>query len=216
MLFMILLFVVLMFVGSWVDLVFVLKLLLNNLLCFVGNLDVVLLIVVFVSFFMFGKLQGFNCDQIQKFCGECLVLIVGIMLIVGVGGGFGGVLCDSGILQQIVEIVKYVYLLLLLFGWFVVVLMCFVMGLVMVVMMMVCGIVVLIVVVLGVLVSLELLVFVMGLGLLIFLYVNDGGFWLIKEYFGMMVGQMFKIWLLFEIIILVFGFSFMLLLSMVL
>lgn len=56
MLFMILLFVVLMFVGSWVDLVFVLKLLLNNLLCFVGNLDVVLLIVVFVSFFMFGKL----------------------------------------------------------------------------------------------------------------------------------------------------------------
>ena len=44
---------------------------------------------------------------------------------------------------------------------------------------------------------------------------NDGGFWLIKEYFGMTVGQTFKTSLL-ETIISVLGLGFTLLLSMVL
>ena len=40
-----------------------------------------------------------------------------------------------------------------------------------------------------------------GAGSLIFSHVNDGGFWLIKEYFGMTVGQTFKTWSLCETII---------------
>jgi GntP family gluconate:H+ symporter len=35
--------------------------------------------------------------------------------------------------------------------------------------------------------------------------VNDGGFWLIKEYFGMTVGQTFKTWSLCETIISLMG-----------
>ena len=95
----------------------------NNLLRFAGNSDVALLIAVLVSFFTFGKLQGFNRDQIQKFCGECLAPIAGITLIVGAGGGFGGVLRDSGISQQIVETAKHAHLSPLLLGWFVAALM---------------------------------------------------------------------------------------------
>lgn len=45
---------------------------------------------------------------------------------------------------------------------------------------------------------------------------NDGGFWLIKEYFGMTVGQTFKTWTLLETIISVLGLGFTLVLSMVL
>ena len=41
----------------------------------------------------------------------------------------------------------------------------------------------------GASVSPELLVLATGSGSLIFSHVNDGGFWLIKEYFGMTVGQ---------------------------
>ena len=42
-------------------------------------------------------------------------------------------------------------------------------------------------------------------GSLILSHVNDGGFWLIKEYFGMTVGQTFKTWSLLETIISLMG-----------
>ncbi len=82
-LFTILLPVILMLVGSWADL-FTPKTLPNDLLRFAGQSD----IAVLVSFWTFGAKQGFNREQTQKFCGECLAPIAGITLIIGVGGGF--------------------------------------------------------------------------------------------------------------------------------
>ncbi|HDR9798132.1 TPA: GntP family permease [Burkholderia cenocepacia] len=215
-LFTILLPVVLMLVGSWADLVFAPKSLPNNLLRFAGNSDVALLIAVLVSFWTFGAKQGFNRDQIQKFCGECLAPIAGITLIVGAGGGFGGVLRDSGISQQIVETAKHAHLSPLLLGWFVAALMRLATGSATVAMTTACGIVAPIAAASGASVRPELLVLATGSGSLIFSHVNDGGFWLIKEYFGMTVGQTFKTWSLLETIISVLGLSFTLLLSVVL
>ncbi|WP_175977656.1 GntP family permease [Burkholderia sp. BCC1047] len=215
-LFTILLPVVLMLVGSWADLVFTPKSLPNNLLRFAGNSDVALLIAVLVSFLTFGAKQGFNRDQIQKFCGECLAPIAGITLIVGAGGGFGGVLRDSGISQQIVETAKHAHLSPLLLGWFVAALMRLATGSATVAMTTACGIVAPIAAASGAAVRPELLVLATGSGSLIFSHVNDGGFWLIKEYFGMTVGQTFKTWSLLETIISVLGLSFTLLLSVVL
>lgn len=215
-LFTILLPVVLMLVGSWADLVFTPKSLPNNLLRFAGNSDVALLIAVLVSFWTFGAKQGFNRDQIQKFCGECLAPIAGITLIVGAGGGFGGVLRDSGISQQIVETAKHAHLSPLLLGWFVAALMRLATGSATVAMTTACGIVAPIAAAAGASVRPELLVLATGSGSLIFSHVNDGGFWLIKEYFGMTVGQTFKTWSLLETIISVLGLSFTLLLSVVL
>ncbi|KVH07961.1 MULTISPECIES: GntP family permease [Burkholderia] len=215
-LFTILLPVVLMLVGSWADLVFTPKSLPNNLLRFAGNSDVALLIAVLVSFWTFGAKQGFNRDQIQKFCGECLAPIAGITLIVGAGGGFGGVLRDSGISQQIVETAKHAHLSPLLLGWFVAALMRLATGSATVAMTTACGIVAPIAAASGAAVRPELLVLATGSGSLIFSHVNDGGFWLIKEYFGMTVGQTFKTWSLLETIISVLGLSFTLLLSLVL
>lgn len=188
----------------------------NNLLRFAGNSDVALLIAVLVSFWTFGAKQGFNRDQIQKFCGECLAPIAGITLIVGAGGGFGGVLRDSGISQQIVETAKHAHLSPLLLGWFVAALMRLATGSATVAMTTACGIVAPIAAASGASVRPELLVLATGSGSLIFSHVNDGGFWLIKEYFGMTVGQTFKTWSLLETIISVLGLSFTLLLSVVL
>ncbi|UTP21612.1 GntP family permease [Burkholderia sp. FXe9] len=215
-LFTILLPVVLMLVGSWADLVFTPKSLPNNLLRFAGNSDVALLIAVLVSFWTFGAKQGFNRDQIQKFCSECTAPIAGITLIVGAGGGFGGVLRDSGISQQIVETAKHANLSPLLLGWFVAALMRLATGSATVAMTTACGIVAPIAAASGASVRPELLVLATGSGSLIFSHVNDGGFWLIKEYFGMTVGQTFKTWSLLETIISVLGLSFTLLLSLVL
>jgi GntP family gluconate:H+ symporter len=47
----------------------------------------------------------------------------------------------------------------------------------------------------------ELLAIATGAGSLIFSHVNDGGFWLVKEYFGMSVVQTIKTWSVCETII---------------
>ena len=50
-----------------------------------------------------------------------------------------------------------------------------------------------------------LLVLAIGAGSLFFSHVNDAGFWLVKEYFGMTVGQTIKTWSVMETIISVVG-----------
>jgi GntP family gluconate:H+ symporter len=47
----------------------------------------------------------------------------------------------------------------------------------------------------------ELLAIATGAGSLIFSHVNDGGFWLVKEYFNMSVAQTMKTWSVCETII---------------
>ncbi len=215
-LFTILLPVGLMLIGSWADLMFEPKSLPNNLLRFVGTSDVALLIAVLVSFWTFGAKQGFNRDQIQKFCSECLAPIAGITLIVGAGGGFGGILRDSGISQQIVATASQAHLSPLLLGWFVAALIRLATGSATVAMTTACGIVAPIAAASGAAVKPELLVLATGSGSLIFSHVNDGGFWLIKEYFGMTVGQTFKTWTLCETIISVVGLALTMLLAAVL
>jgi GntP family gluconate:H+ symporter len=204
-LFTILLPVILMLVGSWADLVFAPKSVPSELLHFVGNADVALLIAVIVSFWTFGAQRGFTREQIQKFCGDCLAPIAGITLIVGAGGGFGGVLRDSGISQQIVVVATQAHLSPLLFGWFVAALIRLATGSATVAMTTACGIVAPIAKAGAIHVQPELLVLATGSGSLIFSHVNDGGFWLIKEYFGMTVGQTFKTWSLCETIISLLG-----------
>ncbi|WP_109483315.1 gluconate:H+ symporter [Paraburkholderia sp. C35] len=204
-LFTILLPVILMLIGSWADLVFAPKTMANDLLKFIGTSDVALLIAVLVSFWTFGASRGFNREQIQKFCGECLAPIAGITLIVGAGGGFGRGLMDSGISKQIVETATSAHLSPLLLGWFVAALIRLATGSATVAMTTACGIVAPIAQASGVQVKPELLVLATGSGSLIFSHVNDGGFWLIKEYFGMTVGQTFKTWSLCETIISLMG-----------
>ncbi|KAA1005039.1 permease DsdX [Paraburkholderia panacisoli] len=204
-LFTILLPVILMLIGSWADLISTPKTLPNDLLRFFGNSDVALLTAVLVSFWTFGASRGFTREQIQKFCGDCLAPIAGITLIVGAGGGFGRVLLDSGISKEIVNVATAAHMSPLLFGWLVAALIRLATGSATVAMTTACGIVAPIAAASGVQVKPELLVLATGSGSLIFSHVNDGGFWLIKEYFGMTVGQTFKTWSLLETIISLMG-----------
>lgn len=50
-----------------------------------------------------------------------------------------------------------------------------------------------------------LMVLAIGAGSVFLSHVNDAGFWLVKEYFGMTVGQTFKTWSLMETTLSVVG-----------
>ena len=60
--------------------------------------------------------------------------------------------------------------------------------------------------------QLALVVLAVGAGSLFFSHVNDAGFWLVKEYFGLTVGQTIKTWSVMETLISVMGLGLTLLL----
>ena len=63
--------------------------------------------------------------------------------------------------------------------------------------------------------ELSLVVLAIGAGSVFFSHVNDAGFWLVKEYFGMSVGQTIKTWSIMETVLSVSGLIVVLLLGLV-
>ena len=199
-LFTILLPVALMLIGSWADLFTPPKSLANDLLRLAGNSVVALLIALLVSFWTLGRARGFDRNTILKFTNDCLGPIAAVTLVVGAGGGFGRILMDSGISNAVVGLAMGAHLSPLLLGWLVAALIRVATGSATVAMTTACGIVAPIVAQApGV--SPELMVLATGAGSLILSHVNDGGFWLVQEYFGLTVPQTFRTWTVCETII---------------
>ncbi|MCO4857097.1 GntP family permease [Herbaspirillum sp. WGmk3] len=213
-LFTILLPVALMLIGSWADLFFAPKTFANDFLRLIGNSVIALLIATLVSFWTFGRARGFGADQILKFTNECLAPIAGITLVVGAGAGFGRILMDGGVSKAIVGIATDAHLSPLILGWFVAALIRVATGSATVAMTTACGIVAPIVSTVGG-VRPELMVLATGAGSLILSHVNDGGFWLVKEYFNMTVPQTFKTWTVMETLVSVLALLFTLALATV-
>ncbi len=211
-LFTIMLPVVLMLLGGWADLIAASGTALNDFLLFIGNSVVALLIATLVSFYTLGLARGFNRDSILKFSHDCLAPTAGITLLVGAGGGLNRILVEAGIAKEIVSFSSDMALTPLMMGWLVAALMRIATGSATVAMSTAAGIVAPIALAAGY-PHPELLVIATGAGSLILSHVNDGGFWLIKEYFNMTVTQTLKTWTVLETIISIVALGFTLLLA---
>ncbi|KAF0812074.1 High-affinity gluconate transporter [Andreprevotia sp. IGB-42] len=196
----ILLPVILMLLGGWADVLATPGSHLNNLFRFIGNSVVALLVATLVSFYTLGLARGFSRETILKFTQECLAPTAGITLLVGAGGGLNRILVDSGVAKEIVGLSAVFHLSPLMLGWILAALMRVATGSATVAMSTAAGIVAPIALASGY-PHPELLVIATGAGSLILSHVNDGGFWLIKEYFNMTVAQTFKTWTVLETII---------------
>jgi GntP family gluconate:H+ symporter len=167
------------YLRSWIDLI--------------GHPLVAMLITVLLSFYTFGVACGFNRRQLLKFCDECLGPIAMVLLVVGAGGGFGRVLVASGVADAIAVLAKSIHLSPLLLGWLVAALIRVAQGSATVAITIAAGIVAPIVASApGT--NIELLVIALGAGSSILSHLNDGGFWLVKEYFGLTVPQTLRSW----------------------
>lgn len=213
-LFTIMLPVVLMLLGGWADLIAARGTAPNDFLLFIGNSVVALLIATLVSFYTLGLARGFNRDSILKFSHDCLAPTAGITLLVGAGGGLNRILVEAGIAKEIVAFSSDMALTPLAMGWLVAALMRIATGSATVAMSTAAGIVAPIAIAAGY-PHPELLVIATGAGSLILSHVNDGGFWLIKEYFNMTVTQTFKTWTVLETIISIVAFALVSLLAAV-
>jgi gluconate:H+ symporter, GntP family len=196
----ILLPVVLMLVGSWADVFSAPSSATNTILHFIGGADIALLIAVVVSFITLGEMRGFTRETILKFSNECLAPTATITLLIGAGGGFGRILQDSGTSQAIVDVALHAHISILVLAWLVAALVRLATGSATVAMTTAAGIVAPLALHVAA-VRPELLVIATGAGSLVFSHVNDGGFWMVKEYFNMSVSQTMKTWSICETII---------------
>jgi len=199
----ILLPIALMLIGSWADAIAAPQSRPNQLLHMIGSADIALLVGAAASFVTLGRMRGFSRETILRFSEECLAPTATITLLVGAGGGFGRILQDSGTSQAIIDLALRAHISLLFSAWLVAALVRLATGSATVAMTMAAGIIAPIAAHAGV--RPELLTIATGAGSLIFSHFNDGGFWLVKEYFGMSVADTLKSWSICETIVSLVG-----------
>jgi GntP family gluconate:H+ symporter len=196
----ILLPVILMLLGSWAEAYTAQGTALNSSLRLIGNDDMALLVGVLFSFITLGVMRGISRETVLRFSNECLAPTAAITLLIGAGGGFGRVLQDSGVSAAIILVAMKSHVPLLLLAWSLAAALRLATGSATVAMATAASIIAPIALhSQGV--HPELLAIATGAGALIFSHVNDGGFWLVKEYFNMSVGQTMKTWSVSETII---------------
>src|SRR6185503_9577449 len=167
---------------------------------FLGSPLVAMTLATLFALWSFGTARGFSRDQVSKFTNDCLGPAAIVLLVVGAGGGFNGVLIASGAGKAIGELTKQLPLSPLVVGWIVAALIRVATG----------SATVAIITASGLLaervastpgLNVELMVLAMGAGSVVLSHVNDGGFWLVKEYLNMTVAPTLRTWTLQETLI---------------
>lgn len=186
----------------------------RSVLDVIGQPVVALLLGVIVAMFTLGVGAGLRRDKISASVGGALGPIAGILLIVAAGGGFKQTLVDAGVGDVVASAANNSHFPVLVLGWLIAVGIRLATGSATVATVTAAGIVVPLAGGLGSH-QLALLALAIGAGSLFFSHVNDAGFWLVKEYFGMSVGQTLASWSVMETIISVVGLIGALLLNLI-
>lgn len=138
----------------------------------------------------------------MDYCAEGVKSIAMIILIIAAGGAFKQVLIDSGVGETVKDFSSRFDLSPLFLGWFIAAIIRVTLGSATVAGLMAAGIVLPLA---GNGVSAELMVLSIGAGSLMFSHVNDGGFWMFKEYFNLSLKQTFGTWTVMESLVSVLG-----------
>ena len=181
----------LIFLGSWADWLIDSHSAMagiNATLHFTGDPPVALLIAVLVALILLGRICGWTRAVTLRLTGESFGPIAGVLLILAAAGGLSRILNDSGAAQATVELAVRVHLSPLLLAWMLAATVRLSIGSATVAMAVTTGI---LAPMAGTMAvghggfGPELLVFATGAGSLFCSHVNDPGFWMIKEFFGL-------------------------------
>ncbi|MFD6529984.1 gluconate:H+ symporter [Streptomyces sp. NPDC060184] len=203
--------VVLMLAKSIADIAFPGDAWFNHLLDFLGTPLIAMFIAVLFAMVVFGFRLGRDRAEVRATVSAGLPAVAGILLIVGAGGGFKQLIVDTGVADAIGKFAAEAHLPLLVLGWLLAVLIRLATGSATVATTAAAGIMAPLAA--GVPpVEASLIALAVGAGSLFFSHVNDAGFWLAKEYFGMSVSQNIKTWSALSTIVAVMGLAMSLLL----
>jgi gluconate transporter len=164
-----------------------------GLVAFLGNPITALLISALFSYWSLGLARGMNMDTIGKVTEECFKPVASILLIIGAGGAFNQVLQDSGIGTVLGEVLTGLNMSPVIMAWLIAIIMRFAVGSTTVAMITSAGIVLPLLATMPD-VNPAILCLAIGAGGIGLSHVNDSGFWIVKEYYGMSLTDTFKTW----------------------
>jgi Gnt-I system high-affinity gluconate transporter len=163
---------------------------------YVGNPIIAMLISVLIAVYTLGIARGRKLSEIMKSLTHSVVSLTVIMLLIAGAGALKQVLVDSGVSKYIGDLLSHSSLSPLFLGWLIATVMRFCVGSATVAGITTAGIVLPLVSLPGV--RPELMVLAIGSGSLMLGHVNDGGFWLFKEYFNLSIKDTLKSWTIME------------------
>jgi len=187
--------------------------LLKTIISFTGDSTIALLISVIAAIYFFGLRNGHKIETVMKWLSDAISGIAMILLIITAGGVFKQVLIDSGTGEYIAAFSTKWQMPPLIFGWLITALLRVAIGSATVAGITAAGIVSPLVV--SGVVSPELMVLAVGAGSVFGSHINDGGFWMFKEFFKLTLKQTFLSWTLMESLISILGLIGVLLLDLI-
>lgn len=171
----------------------------SQMVIFLGKPEMALLMALLVSMVILGVSGHVPFSTMNASLSASLPTVAGVLLIVGGGGGYKGMLVDTGIGSMIGSFVDHSHISILLLGWLIAVFVRVATGSATVSIMTTAGILGPVMDTMGASQpAVALLVLAIGAGSIFLSHVNDAGFWLVKEYFGLNVVQTFKTWSVLE------------------
>lgn len=157
----------------------------------IGNPLTALFISVLFAYYSLGLSKGKTMDTLLAITDECFKPIAGILLIIGAGGAFNQMLIDSNLGANLSQWLSSLNMNPILLAWFVAFILHGAIGSATVAMIGAAGMV------LPLLsyypgVHPEIIVLAIGSGAIGLTHVNDSLFWLVKEFLGVSLPNMFK------------------------
>lgn len=174
-----------------------------RIVSFFGDANMAMLISVLAAVYWLGIRRGKKMKTVMKSLEEAFKSIAVILLIIAGSGVFMQVMSASGTNVYIGNMLKGLDISPLILGWFIAALIRVCIGSATVAGLTTVGI--LLPLIRHQQIQPELMVLSIGAGSLMFSHVNDGGFWLFKEYFNLSVKQTFATWSVMETIVSVSG-----------
>ena len=180
---------------------------------FIGNASTAMLISLLVAVYTMGIARKIPMQTVMESCTTAIAQIGMMLLIIGGGGAFKQVLIDGGVGKYVAHLFDGSALSPILLAWLIAAILRISLGSATVAALSTAGLVIPLLEQSDV--NLALVVLATGAGSLIASHVNDAGFWMFKEYFGLSLKETFATWTVLETIISVCGLGFVLLLSLV-
>ncbi|MFK8008116.1 MAG: gluconate:H+ symporter [Saprospiraceae bacterium] len=170
---------------------------------FIGNPSIAMLISVLVAIYTLGLSQGKKMPELMDSVAKGIAGITMVLLIIGGAGALKQVLVDSGVSKYIGELMEKSSISPLILAWLIASVIRVCVGSATVAGMTAGGIMLPVISSTGA--NPELMVIAIGAGSLMLSHVNDGGFWLFKEYFNLTVKETLSTWTVMETTVGVMG-----------
>ncbi|MEF9676482.1 D-serine transporter DsdX [Pectobacterium aroidearum] len=162
-----------------------------RIMSFIGNPITALFIAVLVAYYTLGLRRNESMGTLLTSTENCFGSIANILLIIGAGGAFNGVLKESGLAQALADILSNLHMHPLVLAWLIALILHAAVGSATVAMMGATGIV-------GPMlpmypgVSPEIMAIAIGSGAIGCTIVTDSLFWLVKQYCGATLSETFR------------------------